>query len=139
MLISFALVFFLLLGVASAADLSNVSSVESSDDNSEIVSSDITSENDLSFNDDVNELSQGAVSEKTGANNSKSGDVKVEDKKTSLKVVSPSTIIKGNHFLKLYLRKQSPNYHQNFQHLKHCSNPPHWPHPAKGKRQGQKR
>lgn len=98
LLISFALVFFLLLGVASAADLSNVSSVESSDDNSEIVSSDITSENDLSFNDDVNELSQGAVSEKTGANNSKSGDVKVEDKKTSLKVVSPSTIIKGNHF-----------------------------------------
>lgn len=95
MFIALALIFFLILGAASASEDGNVSSIQNSNDDSDILSSDINLQENLSsssgeelsdFNDD--ELS---------ADENSSSDV-ADEKKVTLKVVSPSTIIRGDNF-----------------------------------------
>ena len=99
MFIAFALLIFIFIGCASASEDGNVSAIENTNCNSEILSSNINLNEDVELEKNFNENS--VVSEDNSkdviGNNSSSGDV-VEDKKASLKVVSSPTIIKGNYF-----------------------------------------
>ncbi len=102
MFIAFALIFFLLLGVASASEDGNVSSVENSDDNSNILSSNIELENNISSTSneeisDVNDDKLGIDENSQEVGESNSSDV-LSEVKTSIKVTSPSTIIRGDSF-----------------------------------------
>ena len=105
MFITFALAFFLLVGIASAADAGNVSSIESSSDNLDLQSSDINLENKLSSDmESDGELSVGdedklSVDENSQAiSKSNSSDLMLSKKQSSFKVVSPSTILRGQYF-----------------------------------------
>ena len=97
--------FFILLGVASASDVNNVSSIESSNDNSDILSSNVDLENELSsdmkFNETLSVNNDDKVSSDEGSDevqDNHSSDKVVANKQPSFVVVSPATIIKGDSF-----------------------------------------
>ena len=89
---------FLFIGAVSASEDGNVSAIENTNDNSELLSSNINSNEKVELEKDLNENSvvKKANSEDVIGNSSSSSDV--VDKKASLKVVSSPTIIKGSYF-----------------------------------------
>lgn len=99
MFIAFALLIFLFIGCVSASEDGNVSVIESTNGDSELLSSNINLNEKIGVEKDLNENSvvKEDNSQDVIGNSSSSGNV-VEVKKASLKVVSSPTIIKGNYF-----------------------------------------
>ena len=97
--IAFALLIFLFIGCVSASEDGNVSVIEKTNGNSELLSSNINLNEKVELEKDLNENSvvKEDNSQEVIGNGSPSAKV-VEDKKASLKVVSSPTIIKGNYF-----------------------------------------
>ena len=97
--IAFALLIFLFIGCVSASEDGNVSVIEKTNGDSELLSSNINLNEKVELEKDLNENSvvKEDNSQEVIGNGSPSAKV-VEDKKASLKVVSSPTIIKGNYF-----------------------------------------
>lgn len=96
MYVSFALLLFLLIGVASAGEVGNVSDIESSTDNSDLSFSNTAIENDFSHEDNLSSVAEDeSLAQSTGdgedvlnASNTKS---------TSFEVLTP-TVINRDYF-----------------------------------------
>ena len=97
--IAFALLIFLFIGCVSASEDGNVSVIEKTNGDSELLSSNINLNEKVELEKDLNENSvvKEDNSQEVIGNGSPSAKV-VEDKKAFLKVVSSPTIIKGNYF-----------------------------------------
>lgn len=115
MFISFALVFFILLGSVCASDVDNVSST---DNNHDLLSSNVEMElqssQDLNSNDTLASIDEASsdlnASDALASSNGDNDDLlTVSNKKVSFSAYSGSTIIAGNNFyVKLLDEKGSP-------------------------------